>query len=144
MTSPGEWQFIGNHKIRVEGDIVNSVWDGPSTLAEIQAYHVVLERVIAERGRAFTLIDMRKAHRPPPDGREWITTWSESHELAAVACFGASFTVRTFATLLLRAIRLVKRPGGVMAFFETEAQARAFLAAERARLEARDTACSSL
>jgi hypothetical protein len=140
MTDPGEWQRIGNHKFLVEGDIVYSVWDGPSTLAEVQAFHGLFERVLAEHGRAFSLIDMRKAHSPTPDTRQWLTEWSERYQIAAVACFGASFTVRTIATLLVRAIRLLRKgPGGVMGFFETEASARAFLNAERARLEARQS-----
>lgn len=133
MTDPGEWHRIGNHRIRVEGDLVFSVWDGPSTLEEIQAYHAINERVIAEHGRLFSLIDMRKAHRPPPEARKWITEWSSRFHINAVACFGTSFTVRTFANLLVRAIRLIKGPEGVIAFFDTEAQARAFLDAERAR-----------
>lgn len=77
---------------------------------------------------------MRKGHRPPPDARQWITEWRDRYQLTAVACFGASFTVRTFASLLVRAIHLIKKsPGGVMGFFDTEAQARAFLDAQRAR-----------
>jgi hypothetical protein len=144
MSDPGAWRSLGNHKVRVEGDIVFSVWDGPSTLAEVQALHAIYERVIAERGRAYSLIDLRKAHTPPPDTRRWINDWSERYQLAAVACFGASFTVRTVSTLLVRAIRLVRGPiGGRVEFFETEAQARAFLASQRSRqnaLEAHQTA----
>jgi hypothetical protein len=139
MTVPGEWQPIGdNHKVRVEGDLVYSVWNGPSTLEEVQAYHAIMERVIAEHGRVFCLIDMRKAHRPPPEARKWITEWSQRFRVTAVACFGTSFTVRTFANLLVRAIRLVKGPEGVIAFFDTEAQARAFLRGERARPSAHE------
>ena len=137
MSDPGAWRSFGNHKLRVEGDIVFSVWDGPSTLAEVQALHAIYERVIAECGRAYSLIDLRRAQNPPPDARRWINDWSERYQLAAVACFGASFTVRTVATLLVRAIRLVRGPvGGTMDFFETEAQARAFLASQRTRQNA--------
>jgi hypothetical protein len=135
MTDASEWQSIGKHRFRVEGDLIYSVWDGPSTLAEIQAANAMIERVIAEHGRAFCLHDMRKAHRPPPDARQWLTEWSARVKVAAVACFGTSFTVRTFATLLVRAIRFLKGPEGILEFFETEAQARAFINAERARAE---------
>jgi hypothetical protein len=138
MTDPSEWQAIGNHKVRVEDDLVFSCWASPGTLAEIQAYHGILERVIAEKGRVFCLIDMANTHHPPPEARQWLTEWSRRFHIDAIAGFRASFAVRVASTLILRAIRFFKGSALIMEFFETEAEARAFLAAERARLAARN------
>ena len=136
MNDPGAWQSIGNHKLRVEGDIVFSVWDGPSTLAEVQALHAIYERVIAERGRVYCLVDMTNSQRPPPEARQWATEWGRRFHIDAIAGFGASFPLRVASKLLLRAIRFFKGSEFTMEFFETEAEARAFLATERARLAA--------
>ena len=139
MTDSSEWQAIGNQRVRVEGDTVFSRWSGSPSMAEIQGYHAVLERVIAEKGRVFCLIDMANTHHPPPEARQWLTEWSRRFHIDAIAGFRASFAVRVASTLILRAIRFFKGSALIMEFFETEAEARAFLAAERARLAARNT-----
>jgi hypothetical protein len=135
MTGAGELIRIGNHEVRVEGDIVFTRWDGPATLDEIKAHHAVMERVIAEKGRVFNLIDMRGAHQPPPEARRWMAEWSTRFRVNAVAGFGASFAMRTISMLLVRAIRILRgSEGGPIVFVATEAEARAFLKSERARL----------
>ena len=132
-TESSEWQAVGNHKVRVEGDIVFSRWQGVGSLAEIQAYHAIVERVIAERGQVYCLIDMSNTGRPTPEARQWMTEWSRRFHVNAVAGFGASFAVRVAVTLMMRAVRFFKGSEFLTEFFETEAEARAFLAAERAR-----------
>jgi hypothetical protein len=132
MTVPSEWQFFGKHKARVEGDIVYSVWDGPTSLAEVQAHHAVVERVLAERGQVYSLVDVRSSQSPSPEVRQWLAEQSKGYKVAAFALFGASFTMRTLATLMWRAGRILTRDETEIGFFETEAEARAFLAAARA------------
>ena len=66
-----------------------------------------------------------------------MTEWSRRFHVNAVAGFGASFAVRVAVTLMMRAVRFFKSDMPVMEFFETEAEARVYLAAERARIAAK-------
>ncbi|HZF47336.1 MAG TPA: STAS/SEC14 domain-containing protein [Polyangiaceae bacterium] len=137
MTDSSEWQAIGNQRVRVEGDTVFSRWSGSPSMAEIQGYHAVLERVLAEAGKVYCLIDMRNSERPSPEARQWMTGWARRFQVTALAGFGANFAMRTVATLMSRAVRFFKSDMPVMEFFETEAEARVYLAAERARIAAK-------
>lgn len=128
------WQLLGNHQVRVEGDVVFSRWNGPSTLAEVQAYLAVLESVIANQRFAFAVIGIQNAHPTPPEARAWIAEWSKRFALTGAVCFGSNWAVRTISTLMVHAMRLVTKPSGTLVFVATEAEALAWVDGERERL----------
>lgn len=102
-------------------------------LTQIHALKAISERV----GQSvFWLSDVRKMSALTPEARQATAKVSKSPDvrvaLRGSAIFGAAFTTRVLVTLMVRAVRALNpdklRP---LAFVETEAEARAFLAVQR-------------
>lgn len=133
---PGEdWTFFGTHQhrfeppdlyfVRTNGDV-----SGSDMLAQIEALRALAP--IVKQG-IFWLTDVRNMGALTAEARRAAAAAS-SGELRTVlrgsAVFGASFGTRVVVTLLARAVRLLNPlKSRVLAFVETEAEARAFLKA---------------
>ncbi len=134
----GDWQFIGKHSWRFEppdvffsrsrGDVA-----GPEMLGLIQAFHASTEQV----GHSiFWVANVKEMGAFTSAAREATARLSKNPELRnrlrGSAVFGASFATRAVVSLMVRAVRVLNpdklRP---LAFVETEAEARAFLAMQR-------------
>ena len=133
-----EWVSFGPHRHRFEPpDIyyscIHGDVSGPDMLTQIHALKAISERV----GQSvFWLSDVRKMSALTPEARQATAKVSKSTDvrvaLRGSAIFGAAFTTRVLVTLMVRAVRALNpdklRP---LAFVETEAEARAFLAVQR-------------
>jgi hypothetical protein len=82
-------------------------------------------------GRIFIIIDQSQAGTTPPESRRFLAEWNKRHNLGGVALFGGNAAVRALATLITTAIRLIRPSSAPMVFTANEAEARAWVAAQK-------------
>ncbi|WP_438015355.1 STAS/SEC14 domain-containing protein [Sorangium sp. So ce315] len=89
-------------------------------------------RRINDSGRdVLMLCDSRHMGTVPAPTRKAMADGFRPVRFIAIAVFGASFTVRVISTLAIKSIQILNRQAYPVEFFETEAEARAWLAAQR-------------
>ncbi|WP_437776782.1 STAS/SEC14 domain-containing protein [Sorangium sp. So ce1097] len=89
-------------------------------------------RRINESGREVVMIcDARRMGTVPAPTRKAMAEGFRPVRFIAIAVFGASFTVRVISTLAMKSIQIVNRQAYPVEFFATEAEARAWLVAQR-------------
>jgi hypothetical protein len=134
--------LIGQHGVEIDGELVTLRMRGPVSLEETERCLATVEQVMAERGRAFLIIDHRQVGPSGPEVRRCMAEWARGHSVSGIAIFGASLPMRTVSVLLIRGIALLySRPDLIerVALVRSEAEARAFIAERRARLDAATT-----
>ncbi len=95
-------------------------------------------RRIAESGReVLVLTDVSRIKAIPHDVRKLMASGALEARHDAVAVVGASFALRVAATLTSRSLRLLTSRSYPVEFFATEAEARAWLLAQRDVIRAR-------
>lgn len=130
-------RLVGRHRLRTEEDLVTLRMDGDMVLDETRQIHAELERVLAEVGRAFVLVDMSHGRNTAPDARRFIAEWNRRHRVSGAVIFGCSVPQRAAATLVFAAIRLFRPSMFPLAMLKTEAEARAWIEEHRSKLLAR-------
>lgn len=126
----------GHLDAHCEGDVVVARIRGPYD-ADVARY---LEKLFAEQGRQFgyrlALFFARETTTITPDARRLMSEWETSRREPAVgAIVGANFRARTLVGLLSRAVVIINAQAPQMNFFDTEAQARAWLDVQRIRFD---------
>ncbi|WP_437600701.1 STAS/SEC14 domain-containing protein [Sorangium sp. So ce590] len=95
-------------------------------------------RRLAESGReVLVLADARHTGAIPPSVRKVVAEEVRSARIDAVAILGAGFSLRVILTLLAKGVQLLTGRSYPQQFFGTEAEARAWLLAQRDALRAR-------
>ena len=122
---------IGPHVIEIEGDTVIARLDGPFTLDHLTAFLPLIEKILAERGRCFTISDLRKPMSFPAETRRSAIEWSKSHVVTGSVMFGTSMTARVTLTLMIRATAILTGRPVPLEAVKTEEEARAWIAARR-------------
>lgn len=133
----GPVQSIGPHRYIIEDDLLFWQPCGEVTIEQAHIMNATIADAHRRNGYLLYLIDGRQARplgaaarRIAVDGfRALVGTTS-------LAAFGTNMIVRTAAFLVLNAARLLSGLDIPSSFVDTEPEARAFLAAERARLQA--------
>lgn len=128
----GEPNPFGQHRVTEDGELVTLRFVGAPSLAEAQAFHGLLARVLAERGRCYVLVDLQGLTGIAAEVRRFIGEWNREHQITAGAAFGASFATRVVVTLLLNAIRLMSKEAPEIRVCRDELEARRHIAACRA------------
>lgn len=123
----------GRHVITSEGDIQSIKLRGTLSIDDASAFHAVLEESVRRHGTAYVLADASQGVSVPPETRRWIAEWNQSHHVSGVAIYGSSLVARTLLTLVLQAIAFLRRNPVPSVFVKTEAEARAWIAEQRAR-----------
>ena len=133
-----DWQAIGKHAARVEGDVVHVVWNGDVGLVETQQVFRLYAEVREREGRVFAISDMRHSGVPPAAVRRWIADWmSKQHRIEGAAAYGANILIRAAFVMLLRGIVLISKFPFPFDVFATENDARAFITRLRNELGAK-------
>ncbi|ADO69747.1 STAS/SEC14 domain-containing protein [Stigmatella aurantiaca] len=129
-----EWSF-GPHSLSFEApDTAKFVLRGPLEHAEMLAIRAQLEELRNRQGPLYLLGDVRQSTGYSLESRQAIGAEKERVPYTAVAFFGASFTMKTVSNMILRANSILGRSTGTQAvFMDTEEEARAWLAAQRAK-----------
>ncbi len=123
-------------EVRIEGDVVFVRVTGSLTLADFMTISNLYRQVQGEHGRLFALFDATRMDGIDREARRDLGNKKQLTDIlpAVTAIFGASFAVRTIGNMIDRARTGLGRTTTVRRFFDTEAQARTYVAQERARL----------
>lgn len=129
-----DWFPNGRHRFCEDGEIIRWELHGPLDPEECREVLAFSANAAKTRGYGLRLIDSRDAGPVPAETRRFLAEWGSSHTPhVSTALFGASTLMRLVGTLLVRGIRLVNSRVAPTEFFATESEARAWLAAEKAR-----------
>lgn len=121
-------------------DILIGIWVGVMTPEDMTAGFEKLKAFSKGWKRAFALVDVSQLESIPLATRRVANDNTKDVPFASTAVYGASFGVRTVFSLLVRAMSLITQKPMALGFFETEAQARAWIETERKRLDALEAA----
>jgi len=98
------------------------------TLEEMQQLIPIYESILAEHGRLLLLLNLVHVGQVGFDTRKYAMDWSKKHAGSIVtAVVGASFFMRNTVNFVNRALRAMSMNPSPLGFFETEAQARAWM-----------------
>lgn len=130
-----EFRPLGGHKVRIDGDLVFLRVKGVVKLTDMMEFMRVQASVKRDRGAVFMLYDSRENTGLDPAARKYATDHaSEEVRVTAAASFGAPFGMRVLVNMLNRAHEMLRVEGTRVHLFDTEAEARKYLEAERQRL----------
>ncbi|MGK3974313.1 STAS/SEC14 domain-containing protein [Sorangium sp. So ce118] len=125
-------------ELREEPDGILHVAVNGDLSEEIARSIAAASQRIAESGReVLVLADVSRLKAIPADVRKLMSSGRVAARHDAVAIVGASFTLRVVATLTSRSLRLLTSRSYPVDFFATEAEARAWLLAQRGVIRAR-------
>ena len=123
--------------VHCEEDLLVARIRGPYDEAVAQHIEFHCTNLVNRYGYRLVLFHAREATTITPGTRQRIVAWNRGRrEPFAVAIVGASFTAKTLATLMYRARQLLTKAIPVHCFFDSEAEARAWLDKERSRFQA--------
>lgn len=128
---------IDDNIVRLEDDLVFVELHGRMSVAAAEALAEIYESAIKRNGYILILIDIDESVLigADPKARRILVDWNKQYSRTlAAAAFGGSAAVRVMLTLMNNAVRVLSGHAQPFQIFKTEAQARTFLAAQRARL----------
>jgi hypothetical protein len=118
--------------LRLENDILLLDIQGSLSVEDARAFIHSVNEMIAAHGAFFVLADLRRMVGITPESRREIGEWARtSKPVGASACIGGSLGVRTFGSLVTRAVNLAGYANARIIFVETEKEARDWLAEQR-------------
>lgn len=126
---------IGTHRISVEADVMLIRLVGMLTLADVRLIAVLQEQILAQYGRLFVIADLHQASGFSPEGRKFLVEWNRSHTITAIAQYGVGLLSQTISNLVAGATRLLGGKVPAIQNVKDEAEARAFVASEKRKLD---------
>lgn len=124
---------IGHHLFRWEPpDIGYVYYDGDMDAASMLAYAEQSRIYTANKPRVFLIVNTSKLGRLSAEARRMSADGSKGLALRGIAVIGASRTIRVLAELVSRGMDILNRNNdNPTRFFETEAEARAWIDTRR-------------
>lgn len=130
--------LIGPHRVVRSEDLFLAQFVGELTAEQMPRVSEIGNEYARQKGYTLVLVDASRVSGMTPEARRMsVENRRKNPSPSAVAIFGTSVTTRALATLLFKAIELLGRIDGNVAFFKTEAEARAWLDEQRVLLRAR-------
>jgi hypothetical protein len=127
---------VGSHTLIDEGHVLVFRYVGAVTGAEVAELIAISTRIVGSRPPVYALADLRRIGSVSGEARKNWANWFRSYGFVAAACFGASFTTRTVATMIVAAARAFSGLEPQFIFFSREEEARAWIENHRATSEA--------
>ncbi len=126
---------IGMHTLIIDGYRIEQQLRGDYLLAHTIETLGLMEQAIVKHGFAVTYVRVLEPGRHPGDARQYTAQWYRRlNPRGASAIVGATPAMRLITTLLIRAVNLLYKQNNPVAFFEQEAEARAWLEEQVIRL----------
>lgn len=125
---------IGPHRLEIEqSGIVHVHYLGDVQLAHFKEIDAIIKQMAAQT-MVYLLRDARGGGIATAEARAYSARNAHVDNLAAVVTYGASFQAKTIVTMTNTAIRSLRRENTHPAlFFDTEAEARAWIEEDRSR-----------
>lgn len=138
MAGMGDWQAVGKHRMRIQGDVVFARTRGEVTGDEVVALLDHMKKVEREYGYVFEIVDASVGGSMSAEARRQNAEWHKQHHIhIELVVFGAGLLIRTMITLLANAFRLMGSRQISPSFVATEAEAWAWVERRRAELQAK-------
>lgn len=123
--------LVGLHRVDLEfPDLVHIHYGGEVELSHFMAFNEAM-RDLPPAIPLLLLRDARHGGLVTAETRRHIATTLEPSRFVAIATYGSSFQTKTVFSNLNRAIRTTRPNSVPVDFFETEAEARAWLVQQR-------------
>lgn len=125
-------QKVGPHELEIEPpDILHIHYQGDVELEHFKIFDAAVGR-FPTTVRVYVLRDARNGGSPSAETRGYIAKNVDVTRIVALVTYGSSFQARTIATMLNKAMRRLHEQTGMSVFFDTEAEARAWIDEHRA------------
>jgi hypothetical protein len=125
-------ELIGRHRIRIEPpDLCFVTNNGDISIEDAAALMSRVGAVAGVNRRVFLLFDVTRSGNMAPEARKAVVDTLGKLPVGGIAIFGATFTIRVVATLILKAIGIIYPSAPAAHFFSSEAEARAWLSERR-------------
>jgi hypothetical protein len=130
-----DWQQLGPHRYRLEGEILNWQPCGVVEAEHAEAVTAILVSQGKKYGAVYILMSGQQLLRITPAARAACARELKGRRVAIIIGFyGAGLVARTALTMIVRGAAVLSNTTVCTLFADTEAAARAYLAAERGRL----------
>ena len=128
--------YVGRHRIYLEPpDLFIVVLDGDVSVSDVRGIHDAIDAFQEDKEFILILVDSSRLGVMTPGARKAATRSDAGRRMRAFAVYGASFAQRVILMLVVKAFALLKGDDALpVASFETEAQARAWIAERRRAL----------
>ncbi|KIG15591.1 hypothetical protein DB30_05465 [Enhygromyxa salina] len=127
-----EAKIVGRTRLATVGsNTLHLQWHGDIGAAEvtaIEAYSAALRQELGGDAQVYALVEIGDDVGISRDARPGIGTLAREQPWAATALVGARYEVKVLIELTLNATRLLTKAVHDVAFFDTNAEARAWLA----------------
>ncbi|WP_437731673.1 STAS/SEC14 domain-containing protein [Sorangium sp. So ce1335] len=110
--------------------------EGDLTEEAARAVAAACRRVNDSGREVLMLCDGRHTGTVAASSRKALVDGLRTVRFRAIAIFGASFPVRVISTLAMKSVQILNRKAYPLEFFETKAEARAWLLAQRDAMRA--------
>jgi hypothetical protein len=131
--TPPNLEHVGVH---YEDDLIVFRIRGPLDGSVARYVGALQDQLALQVGYALELQDCSQITTFTAEARRSFFEWNRKRQYpGAVAIVGASFVLKTMAMMLFRAVKLIVTVAAEMEFFDTEAEARAWLDAQRALMK---------
>ena len=131
----GQAIAIGSHRVVFEPDLYAITFIGDLTVEQVPDFAACNKYYAKCQGYVMCVADATKVGTMTPESRRLSAELSR--ELGcpgATAIYGASLLARTLSVLVTQAIAMIRKVPSEVAFFKTEAEARAWLLEQRPKL----------
>lgn len=116
------------HTVRREGEIMHVCFCGNLTLGNVKALAELQQAIVDEFGYLLLLMNVHEATGIDMAARKYSTEWGTKYAGAVFsAAYGAHPMVRGMLNLMSRATEVFSRRSSKLSFFDTDAEARAWL-----------------
>jgi hypothetical protein len=123
---------VGKHVIRAEGDTFFLACHELMNQEEAIEVHTEIEKILLHQHRVFIIVDYRHGAGTTPEARRWIGEWNERHKANGVAIYGnTGATARALIAMIFAVIRFFRKASLPMVWVKNEAEAVAWVTAER-------------
>lgn len=130
-----EARVAGRHVLRTKDDTFFLTCHGQMNRDEAIVVHAEIEGILRRIGHAFIVVDVRDGDGATPECRRWIGEWNERHRATGVAIYGNTGTAaRSIIAMVFAIIRFCRKSSLPMMWVKNEAEAMAWVAAERNKL----------
>jgi hypothetical protein len=125
MSNP---QVYGRHTAFIEGNLAIVHFVGSVSLDEGRQLLSMFEQIIALHGHGYLIANIDRATTIDRVFRRELVIWMKTHALLGIANIKGSVLARSIGILLSNAMRLMGITHYASGFFESEAEARRWLA----------------
>lgn len=129
-----DFQRVGPHQMRIEEpDTLHIRLYGVVEREHFEIFFRTIMDAVPPPTPLYVLRDARNGGEVTAQARRFIARQVDIARVAAIVTFGASFHGRTIITMLNKAMRLFNKNAPTVVFFDSEAEARAWIATHRNR-----------